>query len=611
MEPPHRGTSALEAPIYVLERGGAGQTDSPTQFQTGPTAGGEEATELQVCALERQLSGASSADSVSSVCDRSDDGGGGTALFANQDQDEPPIGQQQPPVPPVQPQHLAATLRSAQQATGTQQAGVAREVEGLTASPKHVFVFSTAGKPIYSYRGDESRLAGLMATAEAILSVAHSKGHTLKHVRAGQHVFAFLERPPLCLVGVSALAEPPAVMRMQLILVHGQIVSLLTAAALSAMFARNPGYDARKLLGGSEGMLSALVDSFTAVPAVLLGAYPSLPLLGGATNAVHGLVVAHGAVGAACPAAGVAPMQQWDVLLLLNLLGANQSFRHSGEAMTPRLQQQLEAVGTLQAVVQCAEQDGVTQQGTNSGSRSSRSSKTLLAAQNLPATAGGGPFGFTPLLHFVYKLSGRQQYVMSPFSLPLVAGGLHQSIIVAYSQLRASMFESSTGAAGPLQLLRFERRSRFVILGAVSAETELYMAFDPLTDKAEAAGNLTLTSCRQLSANSCGAAAAGDVALQAFFIPGYDFAGLASPILGMLFPIYQSMRALEQKKREQETQGATMVYRLFVRPFLLALAEKARRVPAMEPYVRDFTRAAKEEPPPVTLEGAPGTGRWP
>lgn len=28
------------------------------------------------------------------------------------------------------------------------------------------------------------------------------------------------------------------------------------------------------------------------------------------------------------------------------------------------------------------------------------------------------------------------------------------------------MFESSTGAAGPLQLLRFERRSRFVILGA-------------------------------------------------------------------------------------------------------------------------------------------------
>ena len=53
----------------------------------------------------------------------------------------------------------------------------------LRRQPKHVFVFSTAGKPIYAYRNDEAALAGLMATAEAILSVAHSKGHTLRHVR--------------------------------------------------------------------------------------------------------------------------------------------------------------------------------------------------------------------------------------------------------------------------------------------------------------------------------------------------------------------------------------------------------------------------------------------
>lgn len=47
----------------------------------------------------------------------------------------------------------------------------------------------------------------------------------------------------------------------QLILVHGQIVSLLTAAALSAMFARNPGYDARKLLGGCAGCAVAVMFS--------------------------------------------------------------------------------------------------------------------------------------------------------------------------------------------------------------------------------------------------------------------------------------------------------------------------------------------------------------
>lgn len=60
-----------------------------------------------------------------------------------------------------------------------------------------------------------------------------------------------------------------------------------------------------------------------------------LPACLQATNAVHGLVVAAGCVAAACAAPGVPAMQQWDVLLLLNLLGANESFRHSGEAMTP------------------------------------------------------------------------------------------------------------------------------------------------------------------------------------------------------------------------------------------------------------------------------------
>lgn len=77
---------------------------------------------------------------------------------------------------------LAATLRSASLA---QQAGSAAGEASLGSQPKHVFVFSTAGKPIYAYHRDEAAQAGLCATAEAILSVAHSKGHTLRHVRWG------------------------------------------------------------------------------------------------------------------------------------------------------------------------------------------------------------------------------------------------------------------------------------------------------------------------------------------------------------------------------------------------------------------------------------------
>ena len=362
------------------------------------------------------------------------------------------------------PAELAAALRTAAAAaTAEASSGPGEAADAaLRHQPKHVFVFSTAGKPIYAYRNDEAALAGLMATAEAILSVAHSKGHTLRHVRcvwvpqrcratefAGKratpvacpaslpstfphcaapslveqnlpgHCCAELaamclpfwsgrrcawwacqpmaSRPPYCacrwgtavsrndaprlvlehvgsgLVGASGYARSvtnaaaamlhlPALLRcvhstspthrhstlrhtrLQLSLVHGQIVSLLTASALTHMFERNPGYDARRLLGepaagacrpavavlpahsgtsyclllslmlckpsvahhlvatassslllfllpippaaGSEGMLCSLIDSFTATPAALLGAYPSLPLLGGVRQAL-------------------------------------------------------------------------------------------------------------------------------------------------------------------------------------------------------------------------------------------------------------------------------------------------------------------------------------
>ena len=44
-----------------------------------------------------------------------------------------------------------------------------------------------------------------------------------------------------------------------------------------------------------------------------------------------------------------------------------------------------------------------------------------------------------------------------------------QPIIVAYSQLRAAMFEGSSSSTGPLQRLRFEARPRFVLLGTGAA----------------------------------------------------------------------------------------------------------------------------------------------
>ena len=310
---------------------------------------------------------------------------------------------------------------------------------------------------------------------------------------------AFLERPPLCLVGVSALAEPAAVLRMQLSLVHGQVVSLLTSSALSSIFRRSPGYDVRKLLGAGEGMLTSLIDSFSVSPAALLGAYPSLPLLAGvrsavaaalaaavrAAHALFGLMVAGGAVVAVSAATGTPQLQQWDILLLLNFLHSSGTLRQA-EAFAPiclplfnpaanlqayisytdpysetaivllcggtpsfhvlsaawqQMQQHLESSGALQAVEQAAREQGSSTGGSGGGSSSATrrggrppaattvsGSRGLLDISSLPSGAGGGQFGTTPLLHFCYKLTSRQQFVSTPFSPQLLAMELQQVI---------------------------------------------------------------------------------------------------------------------------------------------------------------------------------------
>ena len=58
----------------------------------------------------------------------------------------------------------------------------------------------------------------------------------------------FLERGPFILVMVAATGEPEAALMCQLRLIHGQILSILSSS-VEKMFARNPSYDARKLLG--------------------------------------------------------------------------------------------------------------------------------------------------------------------------------------------------------------------------------------------------------------------------------------------------------------------------------------------------------------------------
>ena len=60
--------------------------------------------------------------------------------------------------------------------------------------------------------------------------------------------------------------------------VHNQIVSVLTASALTRMFEKRRNYDFRNLLGGTERLLDNLLNLLDHHPSLLLGAVQCLPL---------------------------------------------------------------------------------------------------------------------------------------------------------------------------------------------------------------------------------------------------------------------------------------------------------------------------------------------
>lgn len=79
---------------------------------------------------------------------------------------------------------------------------------------EHVFILSTAGKPIYSLHGSEDRLASLFGVLQALVSIFQSNQDTIVSIHAIGIQFAYLVRPPLILVAASR--KPLSVQQIQL-----------------------------------------------------------------------------------------------------------------------------------------------------------------------------------------------------------------------------------------------------------------------------------------------------------------------------------------------------------------------------------------------------------
>ena len=203
---------------------------------------------------------------------------------------------------------------------------------------KHIFILSSAGKPIFSRYGDESKLAPLAGMLQALISFVHDTGDDIHHFVAGKNRVVFVTRGSLHLVCINCSGESVPYIARQLNFLHAQIISILTGK-VEKIFQRNASFDLRGLLGGTDRVLRSLIREGSGEPTMLLQATPCLRMPA-ATRAELGRLLA-----ATRPTAllfGVllargclvqllrpkkTPLHQHDLLLIMNTVNSSASFR--------------------------------------------------------------------------------------------------------------------------------------------------------------------------------------------------------------------------------------------------------------------------------------------
>lgn len=125
----------------------------------------------------------------------------------------------------------------------------------------HLFILSSAGKPIYSLHGCEDKLATLFGLLQALVSVVQTNDDQLKSLYVNGQTFVFLIKNPLILVGVSKTKRSSQQIQMQLLDVYNQILSIVTLSSINSIYEKRKNYDLRKLLAGSERLIDHLLSN--------------------------------------------------------------------------------------------------------------------------------------------------------------------------------------------------------------------------------------------------------------------------------------------------------------------------------------------------------------
>ncbi|XP_062547011.1 vacuolar fusion protein MON1 homolog A [Armigeres subalbatus] len=377
---------------------------------------------------------------------------------------------------------------------------------------KHVFILSSAGKPIYTMHGNEDKLATLFGVMQALVSFVQSSNDSIKSIHAMGVKFVFLVKSPLILVAISRTSHSVQQVQLQLTDVYNQILSTLTLDNMQKTFERRKNFDLRRLLAGSERLIDHLLVndkcdhklvtnnpfSFMTHSVRILPLQPSIreTIIGAIQsncckikNLVFAVLIANNKLIA------LVRMKKYfihpaDLRLIFNLIECTESFK-SGESWTPICLPKFDSSGFLHAHVSYLSEDCqacllllsiekevffVLSEAKRKITDKLRRSNCLEAINEAMNNKGVKlqSIGIPEIRHFIYKSKSNAQLLCSELGVPYSSIGQFKRLEGMYFELHHRIH--STGR--PVKLI-YQMQEKEILLAWVTQAYELFAAFEP------------------------------------------------------------------------------------------------------------------------------------
>ncbi|CAG8650694.1 170_t:CDS:10, partial [Ambispora leptoticha] len=369
---------------------------------------------------------------------------------------------------------------------------------------KHFFILSSAGKPIYTRYGDESKISSYMGVIQTIVSFFANANDSLRCINAGQHKFVFLLKEHLYLVAVSRTNESESQLRDQLNYLYNQILSVLTSTQLTKIFEQRINFDLRRLLGGTEIFLDHLATCMSDDPGFILGSIQCVRMskelrdkVGAAMQLVKSkdllyamLITNNKLITLLRPRRY--SLHPADLHLVFNMINGSSTFK-SAQTWTPICLPKFNSKGFLHAYVcyittnVCLllispdhEKFSVLSEAKLKITEQLSSTNALKDLENatLNDRYSIADVGIQGLRHFIYKAKQHVQYTSPEFAKPYNTPREKRKLFKLYRYTHDRMHLRIR----PLKVYYYVSSSE-TILGWITASFELYAAFEPMVSK--------------------------------------------------------------------------------------------------------------------------------